>query len=168
MTIVYIPVKQEKSLGLALVLTVLFGPLGLFYATVWGGLVMALFGPFLFFLVAILGLAWNNTWIMGMSIGMWLVFIAADWLTSIIWSVISVYSYNKKVKQENQRQMMLMNSFQGQGPAQVNSGGYLQQNPVASNTTEQANLGSNKPTLQEWQKKNPGKSINDYFSEFGR
>ena len=36
--------KQKKSMGIALILSILFGPLGLLYASVTGGILMLIFG----------------------------------------------------------------------------------------------------------------------------
>lgn len=65
-------VNAGKSVGVAFILTFLFGPLGLFYATVTGGVVMLIVEVFL----AILGLV---TFGLG-----WLLFWAA-WVVTIIW-----------------------------------------------------------------------------------
>ena len=46
----YIVVKQTKSIGIAILLTLLFGPLGLFYASVTAGLIMT-FTPVLFYIL---------------------------------------------------------------------------------------------------------------------
>lgn len=51
----YMIVVSPKSMGLAIVLTILFGSLGLFYASVTGGLVMTFAVPLAVMLLAVLG-----------------------------------------------------------------------------------------------------------------
>jgi len=68
-----------KSLGLAIVLATLFGPFGLFYATVPGAMLM---------LVAAVGLAMFT-----FGIGAFLV-----WPLCIVWAAMAVTSYNKRVQ----------------------------------------------------------------------
>ncbi|MFC6591845.1 hypothetical protein ACFP81_07365 [Deinococcus lacus] len=51
-----LPVPGEKNLVLGLILTFLFGPLGMLYATIVGALVMLVLGGIVGFLTAGLGL----------------------------------------------------------------------------------------------------------------
>ena len=53
-------VGKNKSVGAAFLLALLFGPLGLLYATITGGIVMFFAGLILFFLIPIVGgvIAW--------------------------------------------------------------------------------------------------------------
>jgi hypothetical protein len=71
--------RPQKSLVLALVLAILFGPFGLFYATVPGAMVALIIG---------IGLA-----VFTFGIGIFLV-----WPLSVIWAAIAVTSHNKKVR----------------------------------------------------------------------
>jgi hypothetical protein len=65
-------VKEEKSTGVALLLTIFFGPLGLLYVSVVGGLVLTVISLLLF----------------------WTVFVPIIcWVAAIIWAVIAT---NKK------------------------------------------------------------------------
>lgn len=73
-----IVVNQQKSVGLAFVLAFLFGPLGLFYATVTGGIVMLIAG-------AIIGLV---------TFGIGLIFV---WIGCVIWAVVAVNNANKVI-----------------------------------------------------------------------
>jgi hypothetical protein len=66
-----------KSLGLAILLATLFGPFGLFYATVPGAMLM---------LVAAIALAMFT-----FGLGVFLV-----WPLSIVWAAMAVTSSNKK------------------------------------------------------------------------
>lgn len=68
--------KSPKSVGIALILTLLFGPLGLLYATVTGGLIMITIG-------VILGV---------LTLGMAFIVV---WPISIIWSYFAVKKYNE-------------------------------------------------------------------------
>lgn len=158
---------QHKSLGLAIVLTAVFGPVGLFYATIWGGLVMTIFGPLLFFILLFLGVAWNSELLMGLSLGTGIIFIIAAWITSIIWGFISVRKHNKKVDKAIQEKMYMLNSFQVKGNPLSHTS--IKQDGLAYSNTRQVDIPSkSKPDIQAWLKQNPGKTINDYFIEFDR
>jgi len=75
----FIAVGKEKSMVVALILTFLFGPLGLLYATVPGALILLV-------LTIVIGFF---TLGIGFIVG---------WLASMIWAVISVNSNNSKIK----------------------------------------------------------------------
>ena len=72
-------VGQRKSMGVALILAFLFGPLGLLYASVAGGLILIVLG----FVIgaATLGLA-----------------LPIIWLASLVWAAIAVSSQNSKLQ----------------------------------------------------------------------
>jgi len=72
-----VAVGQKKSMVVALLLTFFFGPLGLLYATVSGGLILLVLTIIIGFFT--LGL--------GFIIG---------WIASMIWAVIAVNSNNSK------------------------------------------------------------------------
>lgn len=74
--------RSPKSQGISFILTFLFGPLGLFYSSVLGGVIMLILG----IIIAIITL----------GIGAILA-----WLGSIIWGAIAVSSYNKKLMSGN-------------------------------------------------------------------
>ena len=74
-----IVVQNSKSVGLAFVLAFLFGPLGLFYASVTGGIVMLILG-------VILGIV---------TLGFGLIFI---WIGCVIWAVVAVNKANKVIQ----------------------------------------------------------------------
>ena len=60
--------RSPKSVGIGLLLTFLFGPIGMLYATVWGGLLM--------------------------MVGLGLFF---TWPIQLIWVALSIRSHNKKL-----------------------------------------------------------------------
>jgi hypothetical protein len=72
--IAYVPVPQ-KSVGLAILLTILFGPLGMLYSTVPGALVMLVVSVLLAFATA------------GISLFL-------TWPICVIWGAIAAQSYN--------------------------------------------------------------------------
>lgn len=69
-------VVSTKSTGIAILLTVLFGPLGMLYSTIWGAIIM-------FIATLVIGLL---TFGFGFII---------TWPICIIWAVIAVKSYNR-------------------------------------------------------------------------
>ena len=71
-------VTPTKSMGTAIFLTVLFGPLGMLYSTIVGAIVM-------FILSAIVGLV---------TVGLGLIVM---WPICIIWAAIATSNYNKKL-----------------------------------------------------------------------
>ena len=91
-------------MGLAIVLTILFGSLGLFYASVTGGLVMTFAVPLAVMLLAVLGVGAGGLEGMilfgGGGLLLWLLF---GWIISIVWVCVSVHNYNKALyeKYEN-------------------------------------------------------------------
>jgi hypothetical protein len=68
-------VAPTKSVGVALLLTILFGPLGLFYATVTGGVVMLLVS----FIVGLVTLGFG---------------LLITWPICVVWSAIAANSHN--------------------------------------------------------------------------
>lgn len=70
-------VTQQKSMGVALLLTFIFGPLGLFYASVTGGVILTI-------LTIIIG-------ILTLGLGLFL-----GWMASIIWAAVAVNKHNQR------------------------------------------------------------------------
>lgn len=166
MTTPFLVTKSTKSVGIAILLTFLFGPIGLFYASVTGGLIMT-FTPIFLFLLALVGFAQENSLLLGWSVGLLIIFAVTFWLINIIWAVISVIDYNKEIEDEAKRQFDLWNRHNQTNPNQfvVN----INQKTSDLNTSgREKNEVSTKPNLQDWLKSNPSKSINDYFIKFGR
>jgi hypothetical protein len=80
-----IVVTSTKSVGIAILLTVLFGSLGMFYSTVWGAVIMTI----LSIIVGVLTLG------MGLLI---------TWPVSIIWGAMAASSYNKSLLAQTDQQ----------------------------------------------------------------
>ncbi|GEM_PF-1792353 len=74
-----IVVTSPKSVGIAIIVAGLFGPLGLFYATVWGGIIMSVVS----FFVAILTLGFG---------------LLLMWPVCMIWAAIAAHLYNEKLR----------------------------------------------------------------------
>ena len=72
-----IVVNKQKSAAIAIVLAIFFGPLGLLYSSVLGGIIMMVLG-------LIIGL---------ITFGIGLIVV---WIASIIWAVVAVNIANKK------------------------------------------------------------------------
>lgn len=72
------PLLPYKSTAVALLFSVIFGPVGLLYASFWGGFIMILIG-----IVVI-----SNHYFFPMLL---------CWLICCIWSVGAVEAYNKRV-----------------------------------------------------------------------
>ena len=70
-----------KSVSTALIFSVLLGPVGLLYASFWGGLIMIILG----FIIV--------------SAGKYIVSLILLWLICSIWSVRAVENYNLKIFQ---------------------------------------------------------------------
>lgn len=71
---------STKSMGISIILTVLFGPLGMLYSTIWGGVIMAVIS--IIFGIVTLGFGFLLTWPI-----------------CIIWAAVATSSYNKKLLQ---------------------------------------------------------------------
>jgi hypothetical protein len=86
------------------------------------------------------------------------------WLVSVCNSCHESFhrNYNRKVEYEAKRPPVKWNTFHGKDQNQ------FKQKPVDINTSRHGTLVSAKPNLQDWLKNNRGKTINDYFSKFGR
>lgn len=82
-------VQKPKSVGLAFFLAFLFGPLGLFYATIIGGIVMLVLAVLIGFFTLGFGLP-------------------VVWLISMIWAVVAANHENKNAN----RQVNVVNNFQ--------------------------------------------------------
>ncbi len=71
-------VTSTKSMGIGILLTVLFGPLGMLYATIPGALIMIV-------VTAVVGF---------LTLGIGLI---VTWPICIIWTAVAVNNYNKKL-----------------------------------------------------------------------
>jgi hypothetical protein len=79
-----IVVVRTKSAGIAILLAVIFGPLGLLYSTVMGAIVM--------FIVNILVILLSVV-----TMGFGLILLIFTWPTCAIWALVAVKSHNKKL-----------------------------------------------------------------------
>lgn len=73
-----IVVKPIKSMGTSIILTVLFGPLGMLYSTILGGIIMIVVS-------AVVGLLTAGTGLI------------VTWPICIIWAAVATSSYNKNL-----------------------------------------------------------------------
>ncbi len=92
----YIVTKQTKSKGIAILLVAIFGPLGMFYSTIWGGIIMTLIAPILIFILFLKGVLVNSEP---------LVVIAFFWgflayIICFVWAVSAVNAYNWRILNE--------------------------------------------------------------------
>ena len=165
MTAPYLTTKSPKSVGIAILLTILFGPIGLFYASISGALIM-IFAPILVLALFFIGVIQENSTLMNLSAGLLLFFALTYWLICTIWAVISVNEYNKEIEYENNRQFVLWDSLYGKDQKQVVIN--VDRDSPKVSTADQGTIIASKPSLQEWAKNNPGKSINDYYAKYGR
>lgn len=71
-------IKERKSIGLSLLLTILFGPLGLLYTTVSGAIIMFVVSLIVFIITFGFGVFFT-------------------WPICIIWGVLAAKNYNSKI-----------------------------------------------------------------------
>lgn len=74
--------RSPKSVGISIALTLFFGPLGMFYSTIIGAIIMSI-------ITLIVG-------IFTMGIGLIII-----WPINVIWAAIAANSYNKKLMRGN-------------------------------------------------------------------
>lgn len=72
-------VTTTKSMGISILLTALFGPLGMLYSTIAGAIIMLIISA----LVALLTFGWG---------------VIFTWPICIIWAALATRSYNNKLK----------------------------------------------------------------------
>lgn len=73
-----IVVTQTKSMGMAVLLTVLFGPIGMLYSTIGGGILMIIISA----IVAALTMGFG---------------LLVTWPICIIWAALAVKGYNNRL-----------------------------------------------------------------------
>ncbi len=97
--------RPGKSLALGLLLALFLGPVGLFYSTVAGGIVMLLLsvGAWVLFFTLVIGrmdyydpgvTSSGISWITLLALGIWIAVV----LISVIWAIVAINSYNSKVQ----------------------------------------------------------------------
>lgn len=162
----YTITKPHKSIGIALILTLLFGPIGLLYASVFGGLVMMSAPVILFFLLYTGALEYPLTIINDPAL-VFIVLILAYWIINITWAIDGVINYNRRIDREAKKQMDLLTSLLERDNKQIIVN-FTQKS--ADTPNPQLGKSENKiaPNIQDWLKNNPGRTINEYFTEFGR
>lgn len=74
----HIVVTSTKSVGVSLILTILFGPLGMFYSTIWGGIIMMVTSVILALITA------------GFS-------LIITWPICVIWGALAVSGENRRI-----------------------------------------------------------------------
>lgn len=154
--------RSHKSVGVAILLTFAFGPLGLLYASITGGLIMTL-TPILLAILLIIGLAQDDVALAGLSFGLLVTFGLTFWLINIIWAIIFVNAYNRRIDEDSRHEFEIWNRVYSSNDPKVIVN--ISQKEPNSNVQVSA---IDQPSLQDWLKSNPGKSINDYFSKFGK
>ena len=77
-------VTPTKSMGIAILLAVIFGPAGMLYSTIPGGLIMI----GITFVIGLIGI---------LTAGFGLILLIPLWPVYIIWAAVAANSYNKKL-----------------------------------------------------------------------
>lgn len=155
--------KNTKSLGLAIVLTLFFGPLGLFYASITGGLIMCL-TPILLFALLIFSAVADSSFLLASSLVLLIVFAVSYWIICVIWAATAVSTHNNKIN-DAVRQAELLKKLKETKPTDTSS-----QNTTSvtrQNSIQETHSNSDRPSLQDWRKVNPHSSINDYYRIYG-
>lgn len=148
----FVLVKSHKSVGMAIFLTLAFGPIGLFYSSITGGIVMTIIplSIYIFFWVSVFKF---DLFLMLGSLTLLLIFLAISWIICSVWAAIAVLDYNSELDKEVDQQDLL-NRLSSNQQTSVSL-------PINDKPTD-----PNRPSLQDWLKDNPGKSLNDYFAKF--
>jgi len=74
-------VTSTKSVGISLILTFLFGSIGMFYSTIWGAIIMSVIS----IIIAVI------------TFGMGLFLV---WPICMLWGALATASYNKKLLEQ--------------------------------------------------------------------
>jgi hypothetical protein len=111
----YVVVKSTKSVGVAILLVIVMGPIGLFYSTVLGGAIMT-------FAIPVIGVLYmlSTKENIAISLGSFFLIYGANFLfmyfimaiPNIIWAVLAVNAYNKR---------LIENSMSNQTPQETGS-----------------------------------------------
>lgn len=161
MTTQFVIVKSPKSTGIAILLTLLFGPIGLFYASVAGGIILTFVVPAVLITLIFFG-AFQSDELLVTSLILTFAIAIFYWLICIIWAVIAVQDYNKHLDEDYKRQQSLNSPYNA---SQDYSNISLSTESKQHIITSQVN--SNIPSLRDWQKDNPGRAIHEYYKKFG-
>ncbi|MBX3163776.1 MAG: hypothetical protein KF900_04800 [Bacteroidetes bacterium] len=90
-----VAIKTPKSKGIAILLVFLFGPIGMFYATIRGALIMLLIA----FGACLLIFDFSGFFI-SVSISLLLIFLWVYLIVCIVWSYNAVVEYNQNIEDE--------------------------------------------------------------------
>ena len=161
-----IQTKPRKSIGLAVFLAFLLGPLGLFYVSIREGIILTFVVPAILFLLFVFGLGYENPILLVFTMGFSLIYIIGYWVIAMIWAFISARNYNREVDEYNRQQMELFYGMNKSHSSPANVNIPQQSSSPADNKQEMSHSG--KPPLREWLRNNPDKSINDYYILYGR
>lgn len=153
---------RTKSLGWAIVLTLIFGPLGLFYASVSGGLIMTL-TPVALFVLFLLGAVTQSSILLASSGILLIIFALSYWIICVIWAATSVSNYNNKVINDSRHEEFLRLLDENN---QANN--KIVQNVIPTEITKVAdNQNLDQPTIKVWKQQNPHRSLNEYYQIYG-
>ena len=149
---------RTKSLGWAIVLTLIFGPLGLFYASVSGGLIMTL-TPFALLVLLILGEVSQSSILLASSAILLVIFALSYWIICVIWAATSVTNNNNKVINDARHEEFLRI---------LDENNQIVKNAIPKEITKISdNQNLDQPTIKVWQKQNSNRSINEYYQIYG-
>lgn len=90
----YIVTKSTKSKGIAAVLVFLFGGIGLFYASITGGIIMGIIAPIAIYFFLFVGITTDTISVVGLVIA----FCCLYYILCLIWALNAVGNYNKKLQ----------------------------------------------------------------------
>jgi hypothetical protein len=155
-------IKNTKSLGLAIVLTLFLGPLGLFYASITGGLIMCV-TPILLFALFIFGAVADSSFLLASSFILLIVFAISYWIICVIWAATAVSNHNNKVNDAIRQAELLKNLKE----TKLTDTPIQNTNPTRQTLIQETETNSDRPSLQDWRKTNPYSSINDYYRIYG-
>jgi hypothetical protein len=161
----YHVVKSTKSVGIGILLTLLFGPVGLFYSSVFGGIVMT-FSPILLLLIFFLGLGMHSELISTIAGLAYLITWALWWLICMIWSAIAIKQYNKTIINQSNYNISYYPANPTSGLPSYLASHTKQLASQETNLLPAEKLNNNVPNIQDWLKANPNKGVNDYYIKF--
>lgn len=87
-------ILKQKSVGLAIILTFLFGPLGMFYSTIRGALIMLALPVISLVMMMLVGQS-NKDVLSVLLLGSLIFYLFFYWLICIIWAAIAANRTNK-------------------------------------------------------------------------
>lgn len=123
--------------------------------------------PLLLTVLIVVGFIGENFLLINGSLILLIIFALTYWIITIAWAVISVISYNKEIEEEAQRQNEFWSKHYTSTPNQVVVN-INPKTPEYKTSVQQKSEEPTKPHIQDWLKSNPGKTVNDYFTKFGR